>query len=112
MKHRKSNIIYADFESLLNPVSTAIQDPQTSYTVQTAHHTPSGYTYIMIGPDRATPVQVYQGENTVDHFLETIIHEKEKIAKKSNTIIPMQLTEAEEQVFQNATSVASVKQII
>ena len=54
----------------------------------------------MIGAEGAAPIQVYRAENAVDHFLETIIHEKEKIARELNTIVPMQLTEAEEQAFQ------------
>ena len=59
VQHHKSYIIYANLESLLSPVSTTIQDPQTSYTAQTAHLTPCGYIYIMIGPDEPAPIQVY-----------------------------------------------------
>ena len=105
MQHRKSFIVYADFESILNPVSTAAQDPQTSYTVQTAKHIPCGYAYLIVGPDGKSykPIQVYRGENAVDHFLEAIIQEKDEIAEKLNTIVPMRLTPAEEKSFQEAT---------
>ena len=80
MQHRKSYIIYAGFESSLRPVSTTSQHPQTFHTVQIAGHIPCGYTYLMIGLEAAGPIQVYREENAVDHFLETIIHEKGKIA--------------------------------
>ena len=78
MQHKKSYIVHADFESVLSPVSTVAQDPQTSHTFKTAEHIPCGYAFLIVGPNGKSHklIQVYRGENAVEHFLEAVIHEK------------------------------------
>ena len=46
---------------------------------------------------------MYRGENAVDYFLETILYEKDEIAPKINTIVPMRRNPTQEKSFQEAT---------
>ena len=106
MQHPIAFTIYADFESLLQPISTAKPTSQMSFVQNISHHIPCGYAYVIIGPDGKSVklVQVYRGENAVQHFLEKkIIQEKDILGETLLKIKPMKLTAEEERVFRSAT---------
>ncbi|GBL85266.1 hypothetical protein AVEN_145574-1, partial [Araneus ventricosus] len=89
--------IYADFEALIEPMQTI--------PGKTASHIPCGYAYIIIGPNGLPlkPVTVYRGSDAVDHFITSIVREKDILAKKLHTITPMRMSTRDLEEFQKAT---------
>ncbi|GBN27496.1 hypothetical protein AVEN_67556-1 [Araneus ventricosus] len=89
--------IYADFEALIEPMQTI--------PGKTASHIPCGYAYIIIRPNGLPlkPVTVYRGSDAVDHFITSIVREKDILAKKLHTITPMHMTTRDLEEFQKAT---------
>ena len=104
MQHPIAFTIFADFESLIVPLSTTSPSSSTSYMQNIARHEPCGYAYVVIGPDGKStkPTQVYRGQNAVKHFLNAIIEEKDIIEKKLKDVKPLRLTPDEEASFQSA----------
>ena len=104
MQHPIAFTIFADFESLIVPLSTTSPSSSTSYIQNIARHEPCGYAYVVIGPDGKStkPTQVYRGQNAVKHFLNAIIEEKDIIEKKLKDVKPLRLTPDEEASFQSA----------
>ncbi|CAL1293464.1 unnamed protein product [Larinioides sclopetarius] len=90
-------VIYADFEALIQPIQGDI--------TKTASHIPCGYAYLIIGPNGLPlkPVTVYRGADAVDHFVKSIVAEKDILAAKLHTITPMHMTTWDLENFQNAT---------
>ncbi|KAG8173894.1 hypothetical protein JTE90_003073 [Oedothorax gibbosus] len=76
----------AHFEALVCKI-----DSPDAKTMKTASHIPCGYAYVVVGPEGAPlkPPTVYRGLNTVDHFIGSILKEKEQLLGKLLTIIPM-----------------------
>ncbi|GBM09973.1 hypothetical protein AVEN_164113-1 [Araneus ventricosus] len=72
---------------------------------KTASHIPCGYAYLIIGPNGLPlkPVTVYRGSDAVDHFITSIVKEKDILAAKLRTITPMQMTIRDLEEFQKAT---------
>ncbi|GBM14176.1 hypothetical protein AVEN_60994-1 [Araneus ventricosus] len=89
--------IYADFEALIEPMQTI--------PGKTASHIPCGYAYLIIGPNGLPlkPVTVYRGSDALDHFIISIVREKDILAKTLHTITPMHLTTRDLEEFQKAT---------
>ncbi|GBN68151.1 hypothetical protein AVEN_111406-1 [Araneus ventricosus] len=89
--------IYADFEALIEPMQ--------NIPGKTASHIPCGYAYIIIGPNGLSlkPITVYRGSHAVDHFITSIVREKDNLAKKLHTITPMHMTTRDLEEFQKAT---------
>ncbi|GBO32921.1 hypothetical protein AVEN_182733-1 [Araneus ventricosus] len=94
--------IYADFEALI--------EPMLNIPGKTAFHIPCGYAYIIIGPNGLPlkPVTVYRGSDAVDHFITSIVREKDILAKKLHTSTPMHMTTRDLEDFQKATHVVQV----
>ncbi|GBN96253.1 hypothetical protein AVEN_38660-1 [Araneus ventricosus] len=89
--------IYADFEALIEPTQ--------NIPGKTASHIPCGYAYLIIGPNGLPlkHVTVYGGSDAVDHFITSIVREKDILAKKLHTITPMHMTTRDLEEFQKAT---------
>ncbi|GBN55091.1 hypothetical protein AVEN_25254-1 [Araneus ventricosus] len=72
---------------------------------KTASHIPCGYAYLIIGSNGLPlkPVTVYRGSDAVDHFITSIIREKDILAKNLHTITPMHMTTRDLEEFQKVT---------
>ncbi|GBM31817.1 hypothetical protein AVEN_56918-1 [Araneus ventricosus] len=88
--------IYADFEVLVEHIQ--------GNTTKTASHNPCGYVYLLIGPNGLPlkPVVVYRGVGAVDHFITSIVREKDILAEKIHTNYPMHRTSQDKEDFRNA----------
>ena len=79
-------VIYADFECILVPFSSATRDPMLmhSFTDKKQLHRASSYCYYIVSNNKADPVKyepvLYRGPNAVQHFWRSIRTEVEKIA--------------------------------
>ena len=105
MQHPVPYIIYADFESIILPVSTAQPSTMYSFNQKVAKHIPCGYAYMVVGPDSKAvkPVKCYRGEDAVQHFIKSIIQEKEELKPILTTPKPLKLTVEEQEEFDAAT---------
>ena len=63
-------IIYADFESILEPFDSCSNDPTISYTNHISKHTPSGFcTYSKFDYGEVdNPLKLYRGKDCVEKF--------------------------------------------
>lgn len=96
--------IYADFESFNCKIPNSnIGD---SNTIKTSKHEPSGYAYIIIDSKGCVfkPIAVYRGPNAVDHFLENILEEEEKLKSIMAQNKPLVVTAEIDEQFENATT--------
>ena len=103
-QHKIPYTCYADFESLLVPINSASPSTANSFTEKKTLHVACRYAFIIIGPDGKPwkKIQLYHSENAIEHFLDTLIKEKEKLVKKLKYVKPMRLTDAEEKAFVEA----------
>ncbi|CAL1294548.1 unnamed protein product [Larinioides sclopetarius] len=102
-------IIYADFESLI------VKEVHTKGNSETiARHVACGYAYIIIGPDGRSvkPITVYRGENAVQHFMINILKEKDELAAKLTSIVPIIMTPQDELNFRSATHCSICKKVL
>ena len=70
-------IMYADFESLLEPIQGSSKDPSGPWTTVTNNHIPSGscvYSEFAYGKDE-NPLTLYRGKDCVKKFCDHIIGE-------------------------------------
>ncbi|KAK3718101.1 hypothetical protein QZH41_017198 [Actinostola sp. cb2023] len=98
-------VIYADFESILIEHDKSELDRNMSFTQKTQHHQPCGFCYTIVSTveDYCKPPVVYRGEDAVDTFLENLIEEEKQITEILKVVVPMEITNEQEQAFQEAT---------
>ena len=83
-------VIYADFESLTVPISSANNNNKKSFTEACQHHEPCGFAYkVVCCEDQYTkPIELYRGGKCVEKFLDCMMQEKniflKLIIKKKN----------------------------
>ena len=79
-------VIYADFESIIEPIHTALPNPKESNTTKTEHHNGCSFCYMVVCSDGTCQDPVlYRGENATEKFLEALeAEEKAIIAKLKN----------------------------
>ena len=101
---KKPFVIYADFESLLLNVD---RDEKAS-TQRYQKHEACGYAYKRVSSLEKydKPLQIFRGDgtqNVAEHFINEIVKESDEIRDIMSKIIPMKLTEEEENQFQSST---------
>jgi len=101
-------VIYADFESILVPCEHENfneKSKKKSSIAKTHEHQASGFCYIVVSEveDYNTPPVGYRGENAVDKFLDRLLAEEKRINRILKHAVPMNVSEANEQNFQNVT---------
>ncbi|KAG8240274.1 hypothetical protein J437_LFUL018111 [Ladona fulva] len=97
-------VVYADFECLLQNVSTCEPSSHTSYTYVIQRHEPFSFCYVVITPDSCQSPQLYRGPNAVRIFIERMKDEAEKIYTLYKNSIPMNPLTAEEETTFHLTS--------
>ena len=68
-------VIYCDFESILEPISTVKSDKTTSYSTEYQHHQVCSYAYkvVCLNSLYTKPLRLYRGENAVFNFFVLIV---------------------------------------
>ncbi|GBO29059.1 hypothetical protein AVEN_122502-1 [Araneus ventricosus] len=108
-QHPLPYIIYADFESLI------VKEVHTSGNTEIiARHEACGYAYVIIGPDGRSvkQISVYRGKNAVKHFMEDNLKEKEELAAKLTSIVPISMTPQDELDFRSETHCSICKKAL
>ena len=97
--------VYADFESILEKIHGCQPDPQKSSTIKLAMHTPSGFTYKVVGlTDDLTEDHVtYRGENAAEVFVGHMVRLEERLVNVLRNPKPMVMSDEDVHDFQNAT---------
>lgn len=99
-------VIYCDLECILEPYSTALPDPSVSSTTRTSRHVPSGFCYVVVGPEGKLikpPVLEHGGDNVVRRMLRCLKHEEAAIKKLRGEPFPIDMTTASEKAFEDAS---------
>ena len=98
-------VIYADFESLLQPVQGCETDPEKSSTTKTTKHLPCGFSYKVVGltPETSKEPVIYRGIDAADKFVECMVDEMDYIEGKFKHCEPMVMTGKDWQNFKKAT---------
>ena len=74
-------IMYADFESILEPMDHGSSDPNQPYTNEINQHMPSGwcvYSKFTYG-DIDNPLRLYRGKNSIETFCNYIKEEAHRL---------------------------------
>ena len=98
-------VIYADFESITQPIDRAQMDETRSYTDGYQLHAPCGYAYKVVCTDEryTKDTVVYRGEDCVENFLKALKQGKWRIWNILNEQKPLCMTDENEIEFQTAT---------
>lgn len=95
---RKPYVIYADFECLLEPVSSAAPSPSTSFSMSQHEHTPSGFALIDVinccskTAQEPGNVHVYRGPDALENFFQQILQHVERyqtVLRQRNRVLTM-----------------------
>lgn len=98
--------VYADFESILEPVHTTEPDPKKSYTLNNVKHKPYAFAYIIkcSFDDSLTKYVQYRGTDAAKEFVSRIEHDLRELynthLKDFKPMIP--LSDVEKNQFKNS----------
>ena len=97
--------VYADFESILETIHGCQPDPQKSSTIKLAMHTPSGFTYKVVGlmDDLTEDHVTYRGEHAAEVFVGHIVRLEERLVNVLRNPKPMVMSDEDVHDFQHAT---------
>ena len=103
--------VYADFESFVEPIQYAEQDPSESFTIKYQNHVPSGFCYVIKCMDESvyptkTVLQTasYEGEDMGKAFVDSLTKDLRPIHKIHKNPMPMVMTEDDETQYVEAES--------
>jgi len=88
-------VVYADFECALESISSAQRDPNAdiSFTDKKHRHVPTSYCYYIVCNNESDTTQyqpkLYQGENAVRHFWDSLREDIRNIDRIYRNIAPM-----------------------
>ena len=92
--------VYADFESFVEPIQYAEQDPSKSFTIKYQNHVPSGFCYVIKCMDESvypskTVLQAasYEGEDMGKAFVDSLTENLKPVYEILKNPIPMSMTE-------------------
>ena len=98
-------MMYADFESILEPIQGASNNPNVSLTRGVNVHTPSGwcvYSHFAYG-DVTNPLTQYRGQDCVNKFCEHIISEVKRLYSSFPEKQMKPLTKSQTKEYKRAT---------
>lgn len=99
-------IIYADFETIQEPVQTCENSGEKSHTTTTKHLNVCsfGYKVVCSADEKYTkPTKIYRGPNAADTFIERLLQEQREIKELLNKNEPMIMTDEDKKHFAEAT---------
>ncbi len=101
--------VYADFESFVEPVQYAEQDPSKSFTNKYQSHIPSGFSYVIKCMDESiyptkTVLQTasYEGEDMGKAFVDSLTKDLRPIYEILKNPMPMVMTESDKNQHEKA----------
>ena len=101
--------VYADFESFVEPIQCANQDPSQSFTTKYQNHVPSGFCYVIKCVDETVyPTKTvlktasYEGEDMGKAFVDTLTEDLRPIYEILKNPTPMVMTEDDETQYEEA----------
>jgi len=76
-------VIYADFECITTKLTTESKNKDESYTNKYQEHKPCGYAYHVVScwDNYKSDIQLYCGEDCMDHFMNALKKESSKLIK-------------------------------
>jgi len=94
-------VIYADFESFVQPIDSCQPKPDQSYTTKYQKHEACGFSYVVkcTHDELSKPARVYRGPAVVETFFERLILEENAICDLLDQVKPIKMTSHEEQLF-------------
>ncbi|GBN42267.1 hypothetical protein AVEN_59531-1 [Araneus ventricosus] len=98
--------IYADFECILEKLSSCEMNPVISSTQPITRHVACGFAYVVVGSKGRmvrSPI-VYREEDSVDKFLKNLIEEEDWILRKIFEVKQMIFTDEDKNNFQAAVN--------
>jgi hypothetical protein len=103
-KFKAPVVIYADFETLCQKIDHE-HDDSKSGTTKYIKQEPCGYAFNIVSdyPELNLGLQLYRGENTVNHFLRKLVDYGDRIRDILDINRPMIITPKQEREFQKAT---------
>ena len=98
-------VIYADFESITQPIDRAQMDETRSYTDGYQLHAPCRFAYKVVCTDEryTKDTMVYRGQDCVENFLNALKQEKWRIWNILNEQKPLCMTDENQADFEAAT---------
>ena len=86
--------IYADFESLLVPITSDDAFSYDANTTQTHKHVPCAFSYVVISSFKnlCKPPVVYRGKDVVDKFMKCLLKEEDEILDILYKYTPLKMT--------------------
>ena len=99
-------VVYADFETLLKPISTNEPNPDKKFTVQTCLHEPYSFAYYIkcAFDDSLSKIELFRGFDSAKQFIRKLEEDTKYLFKRYLlTIVPMKpLTNEERRLFDDA----------
>lgn len=108
-KYKAPVAIYADFETLVQPLVHGEHNYEKSGTTKINTQTPCGFSFNIVSdyPELDLGLKLFRGENAVDEFLKQLLQCGDRIKEVLKIVQPMIITTAQEKEFENA-SVCSI----
>ena len=100
--------IYADFESIVEKISSCQPSNEKSYTEKYQKHTACSFGYKVVchyDKKYSRDIVIYRGENPIGKFMKCMFEEVKNCQKiiRENFNKPLQMTEVDEEAFRKAT---------
>jgi len=94
-------IIYADFECILEKITSAKPDEENSYTEKYQHHKPSGCAYKLVSvvPEYTKDIKVFNGPDCISDLLQALKTEFKTVMKIIDNPKQMIITNNQEKEF-------------
>lgn len=75
--------IYSDFECILKPINTCLNDNSKSYTNEYQQHEPCGYAIKIVSDyeEYKFPIRTYRGPDPVKHFIDEVLRIEDELLK-------------------------------
>ena len=102
-------VVYADFESFVEPLETEEKDPSQSYTTKYQSHVPSGFCYVIkcmnetVYPTKTVlKTASYEGEDMGKAFVESLMEDLKPVYEILKSPKPMVMSESDTKEFSNS----------
>ena len=101
--------VYADFESFVEPVQCAVQDPSKSFTNKYQNHTPSRFFYVIKCVDESVcstktvlKTASYEGEDMGKAFVDSLTEDLRSVYEILKNPLPMSMSDSDKKKYEKA----------
>ena len=97
-------VIYADFETIVRKIHTCQPNPKSSASIPVTKLEVCGFGYKVVCEDEqyTKPSEIYRGEDAGKKLIECLLREEEEIQGILSNIQPMNITEEQQGLIENA----------